>query len=114
MCGYLGKTRPSSSPSCHHQLRRTIIITPSETTTSNNIRANTGVTELSGTISRLEAHYYDRLYLNVPTWYDDTFINAVKDNYVLVETIPSPAFKGRYILGYQQALLEDTLIFEPR
>lgn len=73
-----------------------------------------GQKELAGTISRLEAQAYDRLYLNVPTWYDDSFVNAVKDNYVLVETIPSPAFKGRYIFGYQQALLNDTLIFDRR
>jgi hypothetical protein len=75
---------------------------------------NTGnVGQRSEMRTRINAHYYDRIYLLMGNWYGPEIMEDIDRNYVVDSVVPSPPYKPRLIFGYGE-LMEDCLILSPR
>jgi len=61
-----------------------------------------GLGDMTQTYSRLQAGYYDRLYL---LWPDPSWLSVLEPNYILEESIPSQGFRSmrRGFMGMMQA-----------
>lgn len=66
------------------------------------------------THQRITDHAYDRIYLNVPSWYADETLTLLATHYELVDQIDAPTPAFRYLFGYQKELFEPVLVLEPR
>ncbi|MDB6065760.1 MAG: hypothetical protein JWR26_1968 [Pedosphaera sp.] len=71
------------------------------------------VASKSEMMMRINAHYYDRIYLLMGKWYGPEIMEGIDKNYVLDSVVPSPPYKPRLIYGYGE-LMEDCLILSPR
>jgi hypothetical protein len=65
------------------------------------------------TISRINAHYYDRIYLLVGDWYQTNTFNAIQANYAVDYVIPKSPYKSRLIYGYGE-LFDSCPVLSPR
>lgn len=65
------------------------------------------------TISRLNSHYYDRIYLLVGDWYKTNTAEAIMRNYSVDYVIPKSPYKSRLIYGYGE-LLDNCPVLSPK
>jgi hypothetical protein len=63
--------------------------------------------------SRLDAHYYDRIYLVAGAWYESNVLAVLNRNYMTNYVIPRSPYKSRLIYGYGE-LMEDCPVLSPR
>jgi len=68
---------------------------------------------LSEMRARINARYYDRIYLIMGTWYGPDIIGDINRNYAMDSVISSPPYKVRLVYGYGE-LMEDCKILSPR
>jgi hypothetical protein len=64
-------------------------------------------------VSRINSHYYDRIYLMVGNWYKNDAFDAINREYVTNYVIPGSPYKPRIIYGYGE-LMEDVPVLSPR
>jgi hypothetical protein len=67
----------------------------------------------SGIKSRLNAHYYDRIYLVMGDWYESNVLAVINRNYETNYVIPKSPYKFRMIYGYGE-LMGDCPVLSPR
>jgi hypothetical protein len=63
--------------------------------------------------SRINAHYYDRIYLLVGDWYETNALEAIKRNYETNYIIPKSPYKSRLIYGYSE-LMDSCPVLSPK
>ena len=64
--------------------------------------------------TRINAHYYDRIYLVVGKWYHDDITNCIMQNYKVDYIIPRSPYTPRLIYGYGDLMLDDVPVLSPR
>jgi hypothetical protein len=67
----------------------------------------------SDAVARINAHYYDRIYLLVGDWYATNTLEAINRNYETNYIIPKSPYKSRLIYGYSE-LMDDCPVLSPR
>jgi hypothetical protein len=67
----------------------------------------------SDMISRINAHYYDRIYLIMDYWYSTNVLEAIQRNYTTNYVIPRSPYKFRLIYGYGE-LMDNCPVLSPR
>jgi hypothetical protein len=63
--------------------------------------------------SRINSHYYDRIYLRTENWYGERLLEEIRRNYKLESEIKSAGHKALAVLGYQD-LMDDCQVWVPR
>jgi hypothetical protein len=63
--------------------------------------------------ARINAHYYDRIYLLLDFWYGTNLLNAIHRNYDTNYVIPRSPYKFRIIYGYGE-LMDNCPVLSPR
>jgi hypothetical protein len=63
--------------------------------------------------SRLDAHYYDRIYLVMGDWYESNVLAIINRNYETNYVIPRSPYKFRLIYGYGE-LMDNCPVLSPR
>ncbi len=63
--------------------------------------------------SRLDSHYYDRIYLIAGDWYESNVLAVMNRNYETNYVIPRSPYKSRLIYGYGE-LMENCPVLSPR
>ena len=69
---------------------------------------------MSAMKSRIESHYYDRIYLLMGKWYHADISNCIAQNYQVDSSIPSPPYVHRLVEGYGDLMEEPCLVLSPR
>jgi len=63
--------------------------------------------------SRLDAHYYDRIYMVTGDWYESNVLAVINRNYETNYVIPRSPYKPRLIYGYGE-LMDNCPVLSPR
>jgi hypothetical protein len=63
--------------------------------------------------SRLDAHYYDRIYMVAGDWYESNVLAVIDRNYMTNDVIPRSPYKFRIIYGYGE-LMDNCPVLVPR
>ncbi len=67
----------------------------------------------SGITSRLNAHYYDRIYMVTGDWYESNVLAVLNRDYETNYVIPRSPYKFRLIYGYGE-LMDNVPVMTPR
>jgi hypothetical protein len=63
--------------------------------------------------SRLDAHYYDRIYMVAGVWYESNVVAVINRNYITNYVIPKSPYKFRLVCGYGE-LMDNVPVLSPR
>ena len=72
-----------------------------------------GLGDRSGMESRINAHYYDRIYMVAGDWYETNMLETINRNYAVDHVIPKSPYKFRLIYGYGE-LMDNCPVLSPR